>query len=847
MLTVSTFTVENLSKGCITDCTAPVFSFALTSNENAVRLQKAIIICNGWMKETDEQVGIKYDGPALRPHTDYRAYLQVFDNRGQTAISEVQFRTAKLNEPWRAAWITDGELKLPDKKNSPPPVTIYKRIVLCRKPIRAEIFSTALGIYELCLNGKKIGEDYFAPGFTSYRKRLQYNVYDITDMLAEGSNELTAVLGGGWAVGSFTHKRISRIFADKQAFLGEIRLEYSDGTSEIIGTDESWEIVEKGNYIFGDFYDGEIYDANVDLHQSKKKPVTIENVKISPVLSASCGASVKVVQEVSPVSTFFGKKGEVIYDFGQNFAGVVNAKLQGKRGDKVVFRHAEILQNGTLCTAPLRSAKATATYFCKDGLQQYSPKLTYMGFRYVEVTGIAADNIQLTAFVLSSDMPSIGGFICSDIRLNKLNENIRWSARSNFIDIPTDCPQRDERMGWTGDIAVFAPTACYNFDTSRFFDKWLADLRAEQSWNGGIPVIIPHIKVTGVFETEITFPIDFWGDSCILVPWAEYMARGDIHLLKKMYPTMKKYIKGCKKLAELFSFGIHRRIWQFHHYGDWCAPGLDWKGWMRRGKWTATACLCHSSAIVSKIAGILGYKADELYFKKYSNQVAKAYRKVFTDGKGRLKNEFQTAYVLPLYFNIFSGKERVNAANHLAELVKQIEGCIATGFPGTPYILFALADNGHTEDAFNMLLNEKCPSWLYEVKAGATTIWERWDGLAPNGALNIIKGGTESMISFNHYASGAVGDFLYKRIAGIEPTKGGYKSFQIKPLIGGGLSYAKGWVSCPYGKILSCWHVENGKFTIHVSVPVSTECTLVLPSGAQYHLQSGRYSYSEKL
>ena len=533
---------------------------------------------------------------------------------------------------------------------------------------------------------------------------------------------------------------------------------------------------------------------------------------------------------------------------GRTLAGVVSARIKGQKGQTVVFRHAEICkEDGELFTELLRSAKATATYVCRDGEQEYSPRFTYMGFRYVGVSGIAEEDIELTALALYSDVEQIGEFSCSDGMLNRLQANIEWGSKSNFVDIPTDCPQRDERMGWTGDIALFSKTACFNFDMSRFLDKWLRDVKSEQKRGGGIPNTVPA-QGYAFPATMPVMAIDFWGDACVLVPWAEYLARGDESVLRSMYPTMKKYVRACRFWAGLGSFGKKRYIWNTPgvlHFGDWVAPGVPkMSQWQARRTWTATASLANTSGLLSKIAGILGETEDEKYYADLNAKVKDAYVSVLTDGKGKLLNEFQTAYVLPLEFGIFTEDTRRAAADNLAALVEKNGYCIGTGFPGTPYILFALADNGREDVAFKMLMNTKCPSWLYEVKAGGTTIWERWDALKEDGSSNTgAEDGTGGMVSFNHYASGSVGDFLYRRVAGIEPVEAGYKRFRVKPLVGGGLTGARASVRSPYGRIVSDWSTESGAFRLRVEVPVSTVCEVVLPDGRCETVGSGKYEF----
>lgn len=848
MLTITAFTCENLKQGCVTDELHPRFSFTLDSDREGDALACAVLCVNGWTTETTEQIAIPYEGPVLKSFTEYTATVTVTDTAGQTAEMSLRFETGRQNVPWEAEWISDATYEFVEKKVSPKPMTFRRTFSTEKKIKSAKIYATAMGIYELSLNGKKVGDEYFAPGFTAYRDYLQYQTYDVTDMMS-GENTLMAVVSGGWAAGVFGFTRKNRISAKRQALLLELRITYEDGTKELVVTDENWEVTEEGNYRMADLYDGETYDATVDLTRLAWRHAARETLDINPKILAAYGSPVRAHERLVP--TFAGRVGdESIYDFGQNFAGVVCLKINGKRGQTVSVRHAEILNpDGTLNTVFLRTAKACTTYTCTEGEQTYSPRLTYMGFRYIGIAGIGSEDVEVSALALYSDLARTGEFTCSNEKLNRLQENIIWSSKSNFVDIPTDCPQRDERMGWTGDIAVFSPTACYNYDMSRFLGKWLRDLRAEQLSTGGIPNTIP-VQGYGFPETMPAMAIDFWGDACVLVPWAEYRARGDIGMLKNAYPAMKKYVNACKFWAG-FGLGCHRYIWHTPsvlHFGDWVAPDVKkMSQWQKRSKWTATASLKNTSSLIAKIAEILGETEDAAHYAALGNKVADAYRTVFTDGNGKLKEEFQTAYVLPLYFEIFQGEEKRRAAENLARLVEENGYCIGTGFPGTPYILFALADNGRADTAYRMLLNEKCPSWLYEIKAGATTIWERWDGLDENGVCPIGDDGTDLMISYNHYASGAVGDFFYRRIAGIEPVEAGYRKFRIAPVLGGGITYARGSVLTPYGRVTSDWKIESDQFYISVEVPMGTVCELKLPDDTTHQLVSGHYSFAAEL
>lgn len=853
MLTIDKFTVESLSEDCVTDSPRPRFSYSLESDRRNVTLSRAQISVNGWTGDAEGQIAVPYGGAPLKPFTRYTAALTAVDNAGETAAAALTFETGRMGTAWAGKWITDAAYRFTGKKDSPLPMTFRKRFGCGKKVARARICATAIGIYELELNGRKVGKDYFAPGLTSYEHTLQYQTYDVTELLG-GENTLLAVVAGGWAVGAFTMNRVNRITAPRQALLAELRIAYEDGTEEVFGTDESWEVTEEGRYRYGDFYDGEVYDAAADLEKADWRQAGRETVRIQPELVATYGNLVRAHEVMRPVSCVRGRSGMLIYDFGQNFAGVISAKLRGKAGQVVKFQHTELLMDGELYLEPLRTAKVSAVYTCTDGEQEYSPRLTYMGFRYVGVTGIEAGDLELSALALYSDIDGIGAFRCSNPLINRLQENIRWSAKSNFMDIPTDCPQRDERMGWTGDIALFAPTACYNFDARRFLEKWLRDVKAEQRPGGGINVVIP--------EQGFRYPpavVAYWGDCCVLVPWAMYCAYGDIEILRSMYPVMKKYLKAVKFWAGFFCLGrTNRHTWRwFHQYGDWVAPDVSMWRCMNRGLWTATACWAHSCDLMTKIARLLGESGDEKYYADLKKEIDRAYAKRFLDESGKMKRqihpmsrhalgregEFQSGYVLPLAFGMLDGRLKEGALENLVRLVKEGGYHIRTGFPGTPFILFALCDNGREEEAYRMLLTDTCPSWLYEAKVG-TTIWERWDALREDGTCNTGKDdGTNGMTSFNHYASGAVGDFLYRRVAGIESVEAGYRVFRVKPVPGGGLTWAEGSVETPYGRVGAAWKMEDGAFSIEVEVPVNTTCELVMPGGETHTLGSGKYRF----
>ncbi|MFD0704238.1 family 78 glycoside hydrolase catalytic domain [Alloscardovia venturai] len=867
MAEITRFTVENVESGCVTDEEHPCFAFVVTSEVEGDAVASATISINDQIIDATEQIAVRYMGPALEPFTSYAAELLVTLTSGATATAQTSFETGRLSTPWQAQWITDGDYKFTEKKVSPRPM-VFRRVLNldAAKAVKsARLYATALGMYDVTINGDKISDYYFAPGFTSYKTNLQYQAYDVTEQLAASHNStLVATVTGGWAVGSFVFTRVNRVTAPRQAFLAELRVQYTDGTTEIIATDSNWQVTLDSPVKTADLYDGEVFDARdtftadaVSTISGKSvawRTAALENVRIHPTITADYSARVKVHEVFTPVSCNRLSSGELIYDFGQNFAGVVRLHLKNAHnGQTIMVKHAEIINNdGSLNTTFLRTAQATLVYTATEGGQTYQPQFTYMGFRYISVSGVSAEDVEVEGVALYSDMKQIGHFSSSNPQINRLQKNIEWGSKSNLMDIPTDCPQRDERMGWTGDIAVFSPTACFNFDMSRFLNKWLKDVKAEQTHGGGIPNTVP-VQGYGFPATMPKMAIDWWGDACVLVPWAEYQARGDKQILRDMYDTMKKYVKACLFWAHLWGTGDKRYIWDTPsvlHFGDWVAPDVpQMSQWQSRSKWTATASLNNTSRTLARIAEILGETEDAKKYNQLADRVAQAYINVFTDGRGKLKNEFQTAYVLPLYLGMFPENQRAAATENFVRLVEKNDYKIGTGFPGTPYILFALADNGRADVAYKMLLNDACPSWLYEVKQGATTIWERWDGLDENGECPIGDDGTDIMISYNHYASGAVGAFLYKRVAGLEQTSAGYKTFRVAPIIGGGLTSAETNVQTPYGVAASSWTFdeETKQFALTVTVPVGTSAEVILPNGEKYTVQSGTHTYTTTL
>ena len=726
----------------------------------------------------------------------------------------------------RAKWITSGREN--DRACSLPPETFQKTFALDKVPERARLFVTALGIYEVFLNGKRVGRDLFTPGYTDYKRRVQVQEYDVSSLLRTGENVLEVTVANGWYLGRIGNKY--NVYGRRRALLLEL-----DCGEVRVATDESWEVTEDGEVRFADFYDGE----TIDLRKKERRfaPVCLFDGP-TPALVPHTGAFVREVGVLTPE-----RKGN-LFDFKQNFAGVVRLKVRAKEGTVLTVRHGEILMDGKLFNGNYRSAKATLSLICREGENEFCPTFTYMGFRYAEITGNAPfELLSVEGVVYSSEMARRGTFSCGNENINKLQSCIEWGITSNFVDIPTDCPQRDERMGWTGDICVFANTASYNFDTRAFFRKWLADLRSEQK-DGCIPVTIPS---SGMYEPNKRHPIPLmtWGDAAVIVPWNVYMNYGERETLEESYESMKACVEAERRAAEKRGFGDKKFLWNGggYQFGDWCAPDTSWAGWTGRGKHLATLWYFNSVNIVRRAARTLGRTEDERRYSELSENIRAAFLRHYLKEDGTFRHaNFMSMYVCALYFGILPEARKEAVAAQLARLVLKNDRRVMTGFPGTPYLLFALADNGYEELAFKVLLQEKCPGWMHMIKHGATTTWERWNAIEEDGSF--FHGGA-GMVSFNHYAAGAVGDFFYRRILGLEPLKAGYSRFAVRPVCGP-LTHAEGSLTTAQGKIEIKWK-KGDAFTLHVTVPEGASAEITLPSGKRTAVTAGEHDFAEPL
>lgn len=779
---------------------------------------------------------------------------------------------------WTGKWIT-GPAQVDDDEKVPPYLFRKKIEIKREKEIaRATLYASALGVYTFRINGNRVGDRYFAPGYTEYFYRVQYQEYPVTEMLKEmsgsqtgdreagaGTTEgnagetdgtcaisLTAELTGGWYAGRVGLAVRGNQYGPKRALLAQLLIEYADGTKEIIGTDTSWQVTTDGPRRKACFFDGEIYDARqADPNAATYTPARLYEGELPEQVVPDVGVPVKVHEKVKPKRIWKNAAGETLVDFGRNMAGILEiGPIDGKAGQRIVIRHGELVQNDELYTGNLRTAKQTLDYTCRDGIQTYRPEFTYMGFQYVAVTGMEVTEENLAAWDIYSDMEQIGDFSCSDERLNQFQKNIQTSLKANFVDIPTDCPQRDERCGWTGDIALFAPTAAFNMDIAGFMNKWLGDLALVQEAVGVVPSIVPSNGFIrdrkSNFWAKIYDKDDaVWGDAAVLVTWAVFQSNGDVSLLDRQYDSMKAWVEYERTMAEKGALGnrYKKYIWnRGFHLGDWLAPGENVAQWMVKAKWTSTAYFANSARILSRAAEILGKEEDAKAYEDLYQKIREAFIHCFVGKDGHIKKGFQSVYVLALQFGLLEKEQEKLALEDLVSDIRSRGNHLATGFVGTDKLPFALSDHGRADVAYDLLMQETCPSWLYPVLCGATSTWERWDALKPDGTINNADDGTVDMVSFNHYAYGAVGNWLYTRVGGLQMTEPGYRKFQLAPIPGGGLTWAKVSHICPYGKIESRWEIRDGKLVMDFTVPENTSADVCLPDGTRSTYEPGSYS-----
>jgi alpha-L-rhamnosidase len=711
-------------------------------------------------------------------------------------------------EPW--GQISEGGLVLP------PPPYLRKDFSIDKRVRHAMVYASALGLYELHINGKRVGEDYFTPGWTDYPTRVYYQTYDVTKLVEKGDNAIGVILADGWYAGfvGFGQKREN--YGSNPRLWLQLEIEYNDGTRKTIVTGKSWK-ASYGPLMEADFLMGEVYDAQREMSgwaQAGFDDSGWDNVsvteKISGKLQSYPGVAVQKILQIEPVEITEPKKNIYVFDMGQNFAGWAKLKVKGKAGTRVVMRFAEMLNpDGTIYTENLRSARCTDTYILKgDGTETWEPCFTYHGFRYVEVTGYPgkASLDSLTGIVVHSNTPLVSSFECSNPMVNQLYRNIVWGQRSNFIEVPTDCPQRDERLGWTGDAQIFIRTATYNMDVAAFFTKWLIDLEDAQNENGAFSDVAPRLAAMGD-------GVPAWGDAGIICPWTIYQVYGDKQVIEQHYEAMKKWIEYLKKNST-------NLLRPAYGYGDWVSIGSDTPKDV-----IATAYFAYSTRLLSKMANAIANKQDAKRYEELFQQIKNAFNEAYVSQDGRVTGDTQTCYLLALHFDLLPESKRQSATRYLIDAIRRKRWHLSTGFVGLSYLLPTLTETGHLDIAYRLLNNDTFPSWGYSIKHGATTIWERWDGWTKEKGFQ-----DPGMNSFNHYAFGAVGRWLFGTVAGIETDGPGYEKIIIRPRPGGSLTYAKASYDSTHGKIVSDWKIDGSTLTLNVTIPANTTATVYVPA-----------------
>jgi alpha-L-rhamnosidase len=782
--------------------------------------------------KSDESTHIEYSGKPLQPRTAYSWQVRIWDELGrESSLSAKQtFETGLMKQGWQAEWI---EAVREDLSNCNPAAFLRKEFGLDKKVTRARLYATGLGVYEFHINGKRVGDAYFAPGWTKYEKRVQYQTYDVTSLLKKGSNAIGAILGDGWYCGSIcgAWEAKEKRYGSQPRLRAQLVVDFEDGTSQVVFTDATWKF-STGPIVMSDFYMGETYDARLefglwtsagfdDAKWGQTRVAPAAQVAAVPVV-AQQGPPVRATKTIKPKSLKEVQPGVWIFDMGQNMVGWERLSVKGPAGTEITVRHAEMLNpDGTMYTTNLRRAKATSLYTLKgSGEEVFEPHFAFFGFQYVELTGFPGTPTldTITGIVLHSDMPQTGSFECSEPLINQLQHNIEWGQRGNYLDIPTDCPQRDERLGWTGDAQVFVRTAAFNFDIAGFFTKWLWDLDDSQSKDGKYPNVAPELpdgQPAGVSA---------WADAGVICPWTVYQCYGDTRILAQHYPNMKKWVEHQRKNSKNLIFN---RSW----FGDWLSTNATTPGDL-----ISTAFFAWTAKLLAKSADVLGKKQEAREYAKLSEQVTKAFRAEFVSPNGRVSGETQTAYLLGVHFGLLEPRHLPYAEQWLCRDIDGRKGHLSCGFVGSPYINHVLTKLGRLDKAYELLNQKEWPSWLYAVTQGATTIWERWDGWTHDKGFQ-----TPGMNSFNHYAYGAIGEWLYGTVAGIDvdEKRPGYKHVIIKPRPGGGLTHAKAALDSINGRIESGWKLEGKRLVVEVLIPANTSASISLPAKAAAKVKEG--------
>lgn len=862
--TVSQLRVENLTNPLGISTPQPRLSWQLTSPTRntkqtayEIRVSPAeASLAKGttWQSgrvASDSSVHVSYKGAPLTSGGRYQWQVRVWDQTGKPSgwSTPGTFLVGLLSPAdWTARWIGPSPA---DTAGQPSP--LLRKAFATKKAIRsATAFITAHGMYEAQINGKRVGDAYLTPGWTSYNKRLQYQTYDVTNLLRSGQNAVGVMLGSGWYRGNLAWSNARNHYGSDIALLFQLLITYTDGSTDTVISDGSWQS-STGAVRHSEVYHGELVDARMDkptwatagYGASDWHPVVVADYPKNHLVT-TVNEPVRKHETFTMPKLIRTPKGEQVLDFGQNLVGWVVLRATGKAGSRVRLTHAEVLDKaGNFYTENLRAAKCENTYVLGGTGQPelFEPHFTWQGFRYVRVEGDAQsiatiDPASFTAVSLYSDMTPTGTFTSSSALLNQLQHNIQWGQRGNFLDVPTDCPQRDERLGWTGDAQAFSRTAAFNFGVNAFFSKWLRDVAADQLPNGSVPFVVPNVLGAGASGSA------GWADVATITPWDMYLAYGDRQLLATQYPSMKAWVDYMTKQSKTDENG--RPLWNSgFHFGDWLfyRPFDDNDGRSAvTDKYLIAQCFfAHSTQLLVKTAQVLGKTDDATTYQALLERVKAAFRQEYVTPSGRLLSNTQTAHVLALQFDMLPESQRAATAQRLVENIKSYGNHLTTGFLGTPYLCHVLSRFGHDSVAYDLLLQETYPSWLYPVKMGATTIWERWDGIKPDSTFQ-----TPGMNSYNHYAYGAIGDWMYRVAAGLDTDEQqvGYHQVRIRPHLDPRLTKAESTLQTPYGQAKSGWTATKGNVVMNVEIPANTTALVSIPASSAAQIRENGQALS---
>lgn len=717
-----------------------------------------------------------------------------------------------------------------DHSDSAPVPLLRKEIEINKAVASATLVATAKGVYEASINGKHVSEAKFLPGWTDYGTRIHCHSFDVTSLLLKGTNTIAVRLGDGWYSGYLAWEGKRQIYGENPEFLAELRIVYADGAEAVFGTDGSWQAGE-GAIRASDFYNGEIYDARLrpegwqlaGFNAENWESVASKEVNETPILQFAKHPVVKEIEELRPLELWEVEPGRWVFDLGQNMVGYAEILVPSIANMEITIRFAEMLEKDrTLYTENYRSAKSTDTYICagNKGFETWKPTFTFHGFRYVELSGLPADVNPaadwVKGIVLHNDFEPTGTFACSNADLNQLQSNIVWGQKGNFLEVPTDCPQRDERLGWTGDAQVFCPTACFNFDVRAFYHKWMQDMRDAQNEAGAFPHVAPNVLGEGGYDSPA------WADAGVIVPWEVYARYGDISMLEENYESMLAWVRYQETNSP-------KMVREERGFGDWLQPYADPENGLpgdTAKSLIGTAYFAYTTELVAKTAEVLGKTVEAENLRKLRKKVGVAFRKEFVTEGAKLTSDTQTAYLLALSFDLFNESDRPKAVKHLLRLIDEADGHLRTGFVGTPLLTNVLTRFGHTDLAYQILLTETYPGWIYSIRQGATTMWERWNSYSHEDGF-----GDAGMNSFNHYAYGAIGQWMYETIAGLKPDADhpGYSHFWVAPQPGGNLTWAEATIETAHGSAGSSWRLEGDSLVLIATVPGGTKATVVFP------------------